>query len=87
MPGRGTSEPVPRNALAGQRPQGSGQTLGRLPGTIHGELDLLAGQAPGLILRPHQVRFLSGACGRPIPSQSWCVSECFDRAGEQQHRP
>ena len=70
--------------------QGSRQSLGRLLGTTHGELDLLvnlAGQAPGLILRPHQVRFLPDARGRPVPSQRWCVSQCFDRAGEQQHRP
>ena len=40
----------------------------------------------GLILRPHEVRFLCDACRRPVPSQSWCVSECFDRAGEKQHR-
>ena len=70
--------------------QGSGQSLGRLRGTTHRELDLLvdlAGQAPGLILRPHEVRFLKDLCRRAVPSQSGCVSECFDRAGEQQHRP
>ena len=69
--------------------QGSGQCLGRLPGTAHGELDLLvdlAGQAPRLILRPHQVRLLRHPCCRPVPSQSRCVSERFDRAGEQHHR-
>ena len=68
--------------------QGSSQSLGRLHGTTHGEFDLLvnlAGQTPGLILRPHEVRFLFDACCRPAPSQSWCVSECFDRAGEEQH--
>ena len=40
--------------------QGSSQSLGRLPGTTYGELDLLvdvASQTPGLILRPHEVRF------------------------------
>ena len=44
--------------------QGSGQSLGRVAGTTHSELDLLvdlAGQAPGLILRPHEVRFLCDA--------------------------
>lgn len=69
--------------------QGSGQSLGRLPGTAHGELDLLVdltGQTPGLILRPHQVRFLR-AFRRPAPGQCWCVAECVDRAGEQQHYP
>ena len=68
--------------------QGSGQSLGRLHGTTHGEFDLLvdlAGQTPGLILRPREVRFLFDACHRPVPSQGWCVSECFDRAGEEQH--
>ena len=70
--------------------QGSSQGLGGLRGTAHGELDLLvdlAGQAPGMIVRPHQVRFLSDACCRAVPSQSWRVSERLDRAGEQQHRP
>src|SRR5665647_2829895 len=41
--------------------QGSGQSLGRVVGTSHGELDLLvdlAGQAPSLVLWPHEVRFL-----------------------------
>jgi len=80
--------PVPRSPdSAGQ---GSGQCQGRLLGTTHGELDFLidfAGQTPGLILRPHQVRLLRDARCRPVPSQSWCVSERFDGAGEQQHRP
>ena len=70
--------------------QGSGQSLARLRRTADGELDLLvdlAGQAPGLILWPYQVRCRSAARYRAEPSQSWCVSECFDRAGEQQHRP
>jgi hypothetical protein len=69
--------------------QGSGQSLGRLLGTTHSELDLLVdlvGQTPRLIFRPHEVRSLAAACCRPIPSQGRCVSECFDRAGEQQHR-
>jgi hypothetical protein len=68
--------------------QGSSQSLGRVDGASHGELDLLvdlAGQAPGLILGPHEVRFLIAALRGTVPSQSWCVSECFDRAGEQQH--
>jgi len=41
--------------------QGSSQSLGRVDGASHGELDLLvdlARQAPGLILGPHEVRFL-----------------------------
>jgi hypothetical protein len=70
--------------------QGSRQSLGRLPRTTHGELDLLvnlAGQAPGLILRPHQVRVLKDARCGPVPGHSRCVSECLDRAGEQQHHP
>jgi len=68
--------------------QGSSQSLGRVDGASHGELDLLvdlAGQAPGLILGPHEVRFLIALRGA-VPSQSWCVSEYADRAGEQQHR-
>ena len=68
--------------------KGFSQSLGRVDGTTHGELDLLvdlAGQAPGLILGPHEVRFLIAALRGAVPSQSWCVSECFDRAGEQQH--
>ena len=69
--------------------QNSGQSLGRLAGTTHGELDLLvdlARQTPGLVFRPHEVRFLRDTCCRPVPGQSRCVSERFDRAGEEQHR-
>ena len=80
--------PVPR--APDSAGQGAGQSLGRRRGAAHGELDLLvdvAGQAPGLILRPHKVRVLKDTCRRSVPSQSWCVSEYFDRAGEQQHRP
>jgi hypothetical protein len=57
--------------------QGSSQSLGRVDGTSHGELDLLvdlAGQAPGLILGPHEVRFLV-ALRRAVPSQMRRVSE------------
>src|SRR5262249_25086683 len=79
----GSPFPVPHSPdSAGQS---SGQSLGGLPGTTHGELDLfvdLAGQAPRFILRPHEMRFLCEACRNPVPSQSWCVSECFDGAGE-----
>ena len=67
--------------------QGSIQSLGRVEGATHGELDLLvdlAGQAPGLILGPHEVRFLIALRGAVL-RQSGCVSECSDRAGEQQH--
>ena len=45
--------------------KGSSQSLGRVAGTTHGELDLLldiAGHTPGMILRPHEVRFLCDAC-------------------------
>jgi hypothetical protein len=69
--------------------QGSSQSLGRVDGASNGELDLLvdlAGQAPGLILGPHEVRFLIAALRGAVPSQSWCVSEYSDGAGEQQHR-
>jgi hypothetical protein len=69
--------------------QVSGQSLGRVAGTTDSELDLLvdlAGKAPGLILRPDELRFLYDALCRAVPSHSWCVSECFDRAGEKQHR-
>jgi hypothetical protein len=69
--------------------QGSSQSLGRVYGTSHRELDLLvdlAGQAPGLILWPHEVRFLITALRRAVPSQSRRVSEYSDRAGEQQYR-
>jgi hypothetical protein len=41
--------------------QGSSQSLGGVDGASHGELDFLvhlAGQAPGLILGPHEVRLL-----------------------------
>lgn len=68
--------------------QGSGQSSGRVDGAAHGELDLLvdlAGQAPGLVLGPHEVRFLI-ALRAAVPSQSGRVSEYSDRAGEQQHR-
>jgi hypothetical protein len=68
--------------------QGSSQPLEGIDGASHGEFDLLvdfAGQAPGLILGPHQVRFLIALRGA-VPSQGWCVSEYSDRAGEQQHR-
>jgi hypothetical protein len=68
--------------------QGSSQTLGRIEGTPHGELDLfvdIAGQTPRLILWPHEVRFLVASCSA-VPGQSWCVSENPDRSGEQQHR-
>jgi hypothetical protein len=44
--------------------QGFSQSLGRVPGTTHRELDLfvdLASQTPGMILRPHEVRFLGDA--------------------------
>ncbi len=50
--------------------QGSSQSLGRVDGASHGELDLLvdlAGQAPGLILGPHEVRFLIALRGA-VPS-------------------
>jgi hypothetical protein len=65
--------------------QVSGQSLGRVAGTTDSELDLLvdlAGKAPGLILRPDELRFLCDALCRAVPSHRWCVSECFDRAGE-----
>jgi hypothetical protein len=65
--------------------QGSSKSLGRVEGASHGELDLLvdlAGQAPGLILGPHEVRFLIAALHGAVPSQSWCVSEYSDRTGE-----
>ena len=68
--------------------QGPSQSLGSLDGTAHGELDFLvdlAGQAPGLILGPHEVRFLI-ALRRAVPSQVRRVSEHSDRSGEQQHR-
>ncbi len=68
--------------------QRSRESLGRLDGTSHGELDLLvdlAGQAPGLIAGPHEVRFLVTALRRAVPRQSWGVSQHFDRAGEEQH--
>src|SRR5215475_917420 len=68
--------------------QGVSQSLRRFVGTTHGELDLLvhlAGQTPGLILRPHKVRFLCDVRCGAVPSDSWCVSECVDRAGEEQH--
>ena len=61
--------------------QVSGQSLGRVAGTTDSELDLLvdlAGKAPGLILRPDELRFLCDALCRAVPSHSWCVSECFD---------
>ena len=54
--------------------QGSGQSLARLRRTADGELDLLvdlAGQAPGLILWPYQVRCRFAARQRAVPSQSW----------------
>src|SRR6266516_5270373 len=68
--------------------QGSSQSLGRVEGASHGELALLvdlAGQAPGLILGPYEVRFLIALRGA-VPSQSWCASEYSDRTGEEQHR-
>ena len=68
--------------------QGSIQSLGRVEGASHGELDLLvdlAGQAPGLILGPHEVRFLIALRGA-VSRQSGCVAEYSDWAGEQQHR-
>ena len=69
--------------------QGSSQSLGSVDGASHAELDLLvdlAGQAPGLILGSHEVRFLIAALRGAVPSQSWCVPESFNGAGEQQHR-
>ena len=68
--------------------QGSSQSLGRVEGASDGELDLLvdlAGQTPGLILGPNEVRFLIATLRGAVPSESWCVSEYSDRAGEQQH--
>ncbi len=67
---------------------GPSQSLGRVDRASHGELDLLvdlACQAPGMILGPHEVRFLIAVLRRAVPSQSWCVSEYSERAGEQQH--
>src|SRR5262249_44781733 len=71
--GRGTTEPVPRNALAVQRRAGPGPNPGTPPGTTDGELDLLVdlpGQAPGLGLRPHEVRFLSESCCGPYQARA-----------------
>jgi hypothetical protein len=68
--------------------QGSSQSSGCVDGTSHGELDFLvdlASQAPGLILGPHEVRFLI-VLRRAVPGQGWRVSEYSDRSGEQQHR-
>ena len=61
--------------------QGFSQSLGRLLGTTHGELNLLvdvAGQTPGLILRPHEMRFLCVAFCTRVPSHSRRVFERFN---------
>ena len=64
------------------------QSLSGVAGATRGELDLLvdlAGQTPGLIFGPHQVRLLIAALRGSIPSQRWCVSEYLNGSGEQQH--
>jgi hypothetical protein len=68
--------------------QCSSQRLGRRVGATDGELDLLvdlAGEAPRLILGPHEVRVLIGGFCCAVPGQGGGVSKCADVAREEQH--
>src|SRR4051812_33301157 len=82
--------PLPVLHLSHGARQGQGQASGCGAGAAHAELDLLvhlAGQAPRLVLGPHEVGLLGHALRYAVPGQGRCVSEHADGAGEEEHLP